>query len=408
MSRIVQQSKELGLLAYPPPYQCWFALSSDPDFTALDNWQEVHTFIWEELALPFADSFFITNKNLQATEQVSLGDRPECIGAHMHDTLHTWGDFIFSGNYRFTRSDALAGIDLLLKYSIVPKVWTDHSNFIGNLLHRPHVTSTPTIKDTAGYVYENDLYTLDLVKSAGIRYIWNGNLVRAPIGQDRTLSRHRWYQESGLRFSKTTRTAISVLDNLTAGLQQFRNPTVFTYSRAANRQYYRHKFPDGTEFYCFPRFGSWQLGDIDGISKILNPETITKLIQSEGTMILYTHLGKRHGELNENRQHIPQATRDTFVQLANEHNAGRIKLSSTSKLLDYLVLRDNATVVNDEIHFRPDDIRFPSLDINDLKDHQFGLATRNRNIRVLCNDIEVSAYTLEETTSASEFKLSFG
>lgn len=395
MSRILHRTKELALLAYPAPYKCWLTLSSDPDLTFLDNWREVHSLIWEELSLPFADSLFIINRNEQLPGQVCLAEFPECIGAHPHDTIHTWGDFILSGSYRFTRRDALQAVDLLKQNAITPRVWTDHSNFIGNLRHRAHVSASPTIVDTAGQVYDNDLYTLDLAESAGIRYVWDGILSRGPIGQDRPLNRREWYRESALRHGRTTRSAIAAADFVSTRLAQFRNPKVFNYSRDGNRQYIPHEFPDGTKMYCFRRFGSWRLGDIDGLSEILRPETINRLIKSEGTMILYTHLGKRNNMKATRDSHIPQATGDTLTSLAEHYHAGRINLSSTSKLLDYLVLRDHAELRGNQLHFCPDDIRFPSLGRDDLSGHEFGLRLRSGPIRIVCNDVPIEDYELK-------------
>jgi hypothetical protein len=51
-------------------------------------------------------------------------------------------------------------------------------------------------------------------------------------------------------------------------------------------------------------------------------------------------------------------------------------VSSTSRLLDYLILRDHARVTDGCIDFRPDGIRFETLTATDLEGHAFGVHDR--------------------------------
>ena len=190
--RISHSSQSVAILAYPPPYQAWFTISNDPDHTSYDRWQQLHQLIWEELQLPLADSFFITNYN-QLSEQASLKANPDMAQAHAYDTMHTWGDYMFAQEKNFTRDDAEAGKALLKEQNISPLIWTDHAKFAGNMRHNNILGSVKTIRDTAGYEYANQYYSLDYVYDIGVRYVWDGELTPI-VGQDRILNKKDWYR----------------------------------------------------------------------------------------------------------------------------------------------------------------------------------------------------------------------
>ena len=140
----------IDLLAYPPPYRSWLTLSNDPDCTTWERWQELHELIWERLALPFADSFFLECVNDAIPGQVTVAEHPEILTAHPHDTMHTWGDYTMSKSHLFHRGEAEAGLALLRAQGAAPRIWTDHSNFSGNILHRGESGAIPRIEDASG------------------------------------------------------------------------------------------------------------------------------------------------------------------------------------------------------------------------------------------------------------------
>ncbi|MEO8589467.1 MAG: hypothetical protein ABI432_08875, partial [Flavobacteriales bacterium] len=164
-----RKRRDPSVLALPHPYKAWLALSSDPDATLYKDWQELDRVIWKELGLPFADSFFIRSYNSHQPGQVDLNDHPEILKAHPHDTIHTWGDFVFGGKRGFDREDAIDHAEALARVGFTPRVWTDHSIFFGNLLHQHRYGGLPELRDASGYVYTNPLYTLDLIRKAGVR-----------------------------------------------------------------------------------------------------------------------------------------------------------------------------------------------------------------------------------------------
>ena len=258
------------------------------------------------------------------------------------------------------------------------------------------------VVDASGQKYTNDIYSLDLIHQAGVRYIWDGELVKGVIGQDRQLNRFQWYKESATNYSVRNRAIIAVLDILTGPLSEFRNLEIFDFSKNANAQYAPIEFPDGTKFYSFKRYGSWGFADIDGVAKVIARPIVRELIKNQGTMVLYTHLGKRNYTSENSTTHLPDATKEVFYGLADAYNKKELNLSSTSKLLDYLVLRDNISLRHKELRFNSDSIRFSPLSKDDLAGHAFGLAGNIGKLRVFCDEMELHEF---ELTSVGNYKL---
>ncbi len=398
---IQSRTSELRLLPIPPPYRAWLTISNDPDLTKLDAWRELHSVIWEELQLPFADTFFVTSYNESFPDQVNLRDHPEIVAAHPHDTMHTWGDFLQNRSHRFSRDDAVDALRMLRQMDLQPRVWTDHSNFTGNLIHRARVRVQPELVDSSGHTYENFEYTADLIWKAGVRFIWDGEVTRH-VGQDRRLTRREWYSArssgawKGMLWSWADMIGRPLWGRLRAG--------AFDYQADGNRQYFSRRLDDSQVFYAFRRFGSWRDADIDGLAARLCARTLDRLVEVGGTCVLYTHLGKKHASRRDSRDHIPPPTRHALEDLAARHRSGNIMISGTARLLEYLTLRDHA-VVGDGIDFRADGIRFESLAPSDLAGHTFGVITRNPDFQIFCEGLPVRC---ERTRIADRtYRLSF-
>ncbi len=368
---------------YPYPYKAWLAMANDPDNTELEDWRELHAFIWEELGLPFGDSLFVRSFNQNLPDQVNLSDNPEIAKSHLHDIIHTWGDYMHGRKRGFDREDAVEAMLLLEKHGVKPRVWIDHASFAGNMLHGTKKGSTPRVNDSSGYVYENFLYTLDLARKIGIRYVWNGE-VTATIGQDRELN---FSDYDRLHGGNALKAAVkSTLHRVPSDSGVFAQPD--------NCQYYKHGFSDGAKLYCFRRYGTWQDADINGLYNVIKPELIEQLIRSEGTSIVYTHLGKRHVDSMGNKKHIPENTRSALKHLSAKFKSKELMISPVSEMLDYMVIRDNIVVNPNKGHidFRSDGIRYQPLKISDLHGKIFSFnkgGFNTENLKVSVNEISV-------------------
>lgn len=375
----------IKLLKYPYPYKAWLSISNDPDNTTIEVWHELNEFIFNELKLGWANNIFIYSHNLNLPNQVCLDKFPE-IASQPTDTLHTWGDFVHSGQRGFSRADAEAGIMLLQKYNIRPRVWVDHSRFVGNMIHTNNWGSVPFHNDSSGNKYRVYEYTLDLAKQLGISYIWDGKLSQH-IGQDRNLK----LRDRLMQFSFLGQIRFALLYGL-----KYVVPGLFRYND--NKQYQEHTFSDGNRMYLFKRFGKWRDADILGLSKVLSEANVNRLIQKGGSMLAYTHLGKSNPKYM-GKTHIPEETKACLRFVKEKVESKELMFSSVSKMLDYMVLRDNIVIKQHEIQFIPDGIRFVGLTKQDLSGHKFsfsGISDTN-NLIVKVQGQEIKPYSLQHT-----------
>jgi hypothetical protein len=337
----------ISLLRFPFPFKAWMTISNDPDNTCINAWQELNDLIFSEYNLPWANSIFISNHNLNIPEQVNLTEHPQ-ISSQPTDTLHTWGDFVHAGRRGFSREDAEEAIEMLKKYNIQPRVWVDHSRFSGNLINNSQLGQTPFHVDGSGTAYKNHEYTLDLVKKVGIAYVWNGHLTQT-VGQGRPLT----WGEYLRRFNKLNlRKYLRIL-----GPGEMLN----------NYLIQPRTFEDGNKFYVFPRYGTWREAHIEALPSLINQTVLDELIRCEGAMIAYTHLGKT----TEKKFELSEPVKDVFRTIRKNLDEKRINFSSVSTLLDYTVLSSHIQIKDHSIHFMPDEIRFPELSISDLTPHTF-------------------------------------
>jgi hypothetical protein len=268
----------------------------------------------------------------------------------------------------FDRKDAEEAIQVLKLHSVQPKVWIDHAQFEGNLLHYATFGSRKVIVDKSGHHYKNYRYTLDLItQELGIRFFWDGKLTPV-LGQDRTLTAQSYFSEtSNSRIKAYGKTlAKAILPNF-----------LLTYRRGfnvpENHQYQKYVFPDGNAGYIFRRYGTWEDADIYGLHNLINPKSIEQLLRTGGTAIVYTHLGKRPADKMGKDKHIPEMTLSSLHHLREKYISKSLMLTSTSELLEYLVIRDHIEVSKDRrlINFKSDGVRFKPLTLRDLSGKKF-------------------------------------
>lgn len=358
----------LKVCKIPFPYKAILSISNDPDNTTIQAWHEINIFIFNELKLDWSNIVFPINKNLNIPEQVSLQDYPE-IASQPTDSIHTWGDFIHSGGHGFTRNDAIQAIELLNKFNIHPKIWVDHSRFLGNLLHsKVSLGGKEYHTDASGIKYKNLEYTADLIHSIGIRYVWDGEITEI-IGQDRKINL------TDIPLKKIIRGKLNQSNSILS-------PVEF----------------EGYRFYKFKRFGQWKNADIQGLSNVLNPKFINQLLNKGGISLVYTHLGKRNPK-QTNQNHIPQETKNSLIKISNLVKEKQILFSPISKILDYVILRDNIKIEKETVNFKPDGIRYTNLTKSDLFGHSFSFKSNAKKISFKVNNNEIQPKELDQVGS---------
>jgi hypothetical protein len=97
---------------------------------------------------------------------------------------------------------------------------------------------------------------------------------------------------------------------------------------------------DGTPVFAFARASYSRRGHgsdatAAGLAESLRPEVIDQLIRNEGAMIIYTHLGK-----NDGPPFLPPKTVASLRNLARVHQEGDVLVTTSSRLLNYVVNRD--------------------------------------------------------------------
>jgi hypothetical protein len=366
-------------LDYPYPYTAWFTIANDPDNTLEKDWEELHQFIWEELQLPISNSLFVKSYNQNLPNQVNLSDQPYIAERQQHDIIHTWGDYMHSRSKGFDRKDAEEAVEILNKHNVHPKVWIDHAQFLGNLLHNNSLGATPFKKDQSGHRYKVFEYSLDLIHKIGIRYVWDGE-ISSVIGQDRIPYSKEYFKKTSSSSLKA-----AVKHTLHKLKRKFNSSYKRNTSSFDNSQYKLHEFPDGRKFYTFPRYGTWKDADIAGLGNILSEEKMNALVQMGGTCIAYTHLGKRPFENIIKKQHIPEKTRTALKHVSQLYHDKMLMISPLGELLDYLVIRDHIEISHSEnkIIFYSDNIRFVRLNEQVLKGKKFSFYKKSFDLNSL-------------------------
>ncbi len=206
------------------------------------------------------------------------------------------------------------------------------------------------------------MYTLDLVKQVGIRYIWDGD-ISGIVGQDRAMSASTYFKSTATSFIKAL---VKIILYYAFPLQRIRK--VLKLHLPNNQQYFPYKFPDGNKLYCFRRYGTWKDADIYGLGKIIAPSKIDELINNNATLVAYTHLGKRPASKTDLPYHIPDITKTSLQYIKKKYHDQELMVSTLSELLDYLVIRDNIKydAVNNLIQLKPDKIRYQKITQADL------------------------------------------
>jgi hypothetical protein len=231
------------------------------------------------------------------------------------DCLHSYGDLAT------TRGHAIRALDELTRHDCKLEVWVDHGTAATNL--------DSGIMHGHGDDPGHEAYHADLTTAYGVQYVWRGR-VTSIIGQDvppRAPGIFRW--NHALASSRTL----------------FKEMVKRTLAQAGNTKYAMHgpnetlrpvELRDRRPVYEFLRcnchWGGVSSCDRGSdIGEVLTAGMLCRLIEREGTCILYTHLGK----IDSPSIPFNDKTILAFQTLAEEFRAGRILVTTTRRLLGY-------------------------------------------------------------------------
>ncbi len=237
------------------------------------------------------------------------------------DVLHSFGDLAT------TRAHAERALEELARHDCVLPVWVDHRVAPTNV--------GADIMQGVGDVTDSACYHTDLTYAHGIRFVWRGR-VTSVVGQNVP---HNvggvWQARRPLASARTV-------------AKEFAKHRL---ARRGNAQYAMHAdnavmrpctLRDGTRCYEFlrsnPHWAGVEQGDTArGLAETLSDVLLDRVEQRRGATILYTHLGKGA----DPRQPVDAFTCSRFAALADRHQARRILVTTTARLLRYLAIRDN-------------------------------------------------------------------
>jgi len=320
---------------YPYPARAAFSICNDIDGCAFDDFLLIHrylntreaTALGDGLGLEIGDSFWMYSVRPPVDDAFTYFDGttvqpgPEAeqmrtlMQAGYLDVLHTWGNFTGKGG--FTRGMAESACEELDRHGIHPLVWVNHDDTVFNtqrlggrgLGHRP----------------ESDSFHADLTLELGVRFVWE-NMLSSVVGQDRALSAAEAMSFTGI-------------DSLIA------RPARYQLINAVDRAWFGNKLMHRRPLFprldpivrSFTRYGYWDLPTSDDLPTLLDAHVLGRLVAGGGTMLLYVHLGQRTAP-------GPLPLSDDSVQalagLASRAESGELLVTTTSRLLSYVRMRD--------------------------------------------------------------------
>ena len=321
-------SPGVQLRPYPYPYRCMLAICSDLDSTPNRQvYWEIMRFLntTETTAMGLGVGLEVGNSiHFRAIPpQFSYWDTDDAGREMVHtlihsghiDCLHSFGECVH------TRGEAKQALDELERHDCWLEVWVDHGSAVTNFGW--------DIMDGHGDEVGHMAYHADLTIPYGVKYVWRGRTTSV-IGQDvppRLAGIFKWNHpaSSGRTFLKE----IAKRSLALAGNQKYA-------MHGPNETIRPIRLRDGSAVYefmrCNPHWGGISSCD-EGrhIGAVLTREMLSRLVEREGTCILYTHLGK----ISDPRVPFDADATTAFRRLREEFLAGRILVTTTRRLLGY-------------------------------------------------------------------------
>jgi hypothetical protein len=316
------------LRPFPYPYWAGLAICSDIDECDRATFLAVHRFINKDLGLPAADSFFGVGQvpgqmaYFEADGQTPSADAPlirQAIRDGLIDAIHSWGDF----NHSPPDPGFLGGLaDRLVKefqtHGLSAPIWINH----GDPSNRQNLWARRR-PEYQGDDPASPYYSADRARALGARYYWLSELTPGPLSafRPRLATASRVLGNAAKNTVKTLmgkRRLVRPADQLT----ELAVP---------------HQFRDGAHGLAFSRYTR----DLDemahpaerhNLHRSLTRGLLNELEETEGFLILYTHLGSA---FRRDRDLFAEADRKALSGLARRFHDGQIWVAAAGTLLDY-------------------------------------------------------------------------
>lgn len=325
----------VALRRFPYPYRAAMTICSDIDgTTTVERFLAIQEFLnttdetsmGPGIGLEIGNTFFPYAKG---DDFGYFSSRPRdrdvietMIKAGYIDCIHSWGDGAT------TRAQALRGLEELERSRCQLKVWVDHSRAPSNF----GKDTTPGVGDVPG----SPIYHADATLAYGIRFVWKGrgsHIIGHGVPFSARAFAHIFDPDHPKDSLKNLAKEVGKIALGYAGKERFA-------LHAGNRFLRVHTLADGEQVYefqrCNPYWGGQSYGhDSWGLAYVLRSATLEALEASEGTMVIYTHIGVGP----EQPPYLPPETQAALRGLADAYRAGRIYITTTARLLTYTLNR---------------------------------------------------------------------
>ena len=322
---------------YPYPYKAMFAICSDLDETPdafiyheiikyLNT--DMNTHLGKGVNLEVGNTiYFDMPEGHYSYNNTSEDDRKKIrkyIRSGLIDCFHSYGDNV-------TKREVIKDIlQHLSSHKCIIRTWVDHAQAISNI--------GSDIMEGEGDLKTADVYHSDLTIDYGVRYFWLGR-VSSIAGQN---TRRSYAPVFNVRHVIESFKTI-LKDSIKNILAFFCNQKYRLHAK--NRLYTYRKLRDGSKVLEFIRFDSYYGGvgrkaTASGVSEIITEKMLNHLISTGGISIFYTHLGK----INTYEEPFTKSTRKSLKLLSDKFHDKQILVATTTRLLDYVTMRDSVKV----------------------------------------------------------------
>ena len=239
----------------------------------------------------------------------------DCIRSGHIDCIHSYGD---GATQRWHVERAL---EALSRNNCRLEVWIDHATAPSNFGR--------DIMQGRGDLPSSEIYHADLSCRFGVQFVWLGR-VTSIIGQDSSWSLGGiWNQKRKID------SAATALKEAVKGLTGALGSPKYAMHKA-NEILRETTLRDGRKVFEFMRSNPNWKGvssgtTADGIAEVLNPRILDRLVQREGTCILYTHLGK----IGKPSRFFTAPTIQAFQTLSEYSRDKKILIAATKRILNY-------------------------------------------------------------------------
>lgn len=254
------------------------------------------------------------------------------------DALHSYGQFAANTFDRGYAADALKYLkDNNLNFDV----------FIGHGGHE-NTNNVGPWPWQLGDNPDTKEYHTDLTVPFGVKFFWTGQMTHC-IGQNGNFS-----------FESKIKQFVEWLQDMWIN----NGSTIYEHG---NELVTIRELDDGQKIFDYVRYinrwGKYEITDEPSLRFQLNPEVIDDLIDNEGYLIQYTHLGANYGY-----PYLSVHTMEMLQHAKQKFDSGELLVSTTSKLLNYNVHRK---YLNWDYEINGNTLTINIMDINNEVEGQF-------------------------------------